>query len=142
MDYTDLVKIKGKRIRVGRGKAGRRGKTAGRGMKGAKSRSGYSPPPLFEGGSLPQHRRVASLGGFTSRNTPFEVVNVGQLAVFEAGSEVGVEDLVAKGLVRKRGQVKLLAGGEISIPLTLTVARASAAAVAKVEKAGGKVHSG
>ncbi|MBC8515304.1 50S ribosomal protein L15 [bacterium] len=140
MDYNDLVRIKRKRIRVGRGKGGRRGKDAGRGMKGAKHRSGYTPPPLYEGGSLPQHRRVVSLGGFTNINAVvYEVVNVGQLDCFEEGAEIGIQDLVEKGLVRKKGLVKLLGAGEVRHSLTITVDRASAAAIEKVEKAKGKV---
>ncbi|MCH7493099.1 50S ribosomal protein L15 [bacterium] len=141
MDYSDLVKTTRRRIRVGRGKAGRRGKTAGRGMKGAKARTGYHPPPMYEGGALPLHRRVPRLGGFTSRNQlVFQPVNVGALERFDEGAQVTVADLVAAGLVRGGRPVKLLARGEITKKITIEVDRASAAARAKIEAAGGSVR--
>lgn len=143
MDYKDLVKITERRQRVSRGKSGRRGKTAGRGTKGAKSRSGYTPPPMYEGGSLPLFRRVPSLGGFTNRNAKvFQPVNVGQLDKFDEGATVTVSDLVEAGLARKGMPVKLLASGEIGKSLSVEVDGASAKAVEKVEAAGGSVKIG
>ena len=140
MDYTDLVKTTKRRIRVGRGKGGRRGKTSGRGMKGAKARSGYTPPPMYEGGALPLHRRVSSLGGFTSRNqVVYQPVNVSALERFDDGATITVVDLVAAGLVRPGHPVKLLARGEITKKITIEVDGASASARAKIEAAGGSV---
>lgn len=141
MDYNDLVKTTKRRIRVSRGKGGRRGKTAGRGTKGAKARSGYSPPPMYEGGALPLHRRVPSLGGFKSRNqVAYQPVNVGALERFDDGAELTVADLVAAGLARDGHPVKLLARGDIAKKITIEVDGASAAATAKIEAAGGSVR--
>lgn len=134
------------RMRVGRGLGSGKGKTAGRGVKGQKSRSGVAIKG-FEGGQMPIHRRLPKRG-FT--NYPFRkhfaVVNLGRLqqAVdagrIDAGKPVDVEALIAAGLVtRVRDGVRLLAKGELKAKLNITVAGASKAAVAAVEKAGGKI---
>ena len=133
------------RVRVGRGIGSGLGKTAGRGQKGAKSRSGVSIAG-FEGGQMPLAMRLPKLRGNTSRDAmpvgPFRTysqpVNLRDLDRFEAGEEVTPESLKAKGLIRSiRKDVKLLGVGELTKKLTITVHAASATAREKVEAAGG-----
>ncbi|WP_413316883.1 50S ribosomal protein L15 [Agrococcus sp. 1P02AA] len=126
------------RTRVGRGEASK-GKTAGRGTKGTKAR--YSVRPGFEGGQLNSVMRAPKLRGFKNPfRTEYQVVNVGQLGeLFPGGGEVTVADLVAKGAVRKNQLVKVLAGGELSVALTIAVDKVSAAAEQKIVAAGGSV---
>ncbi|SHE72527.1 LSU ribosomal protein L15P [Desulfacinum infernum DSM 9756] len=127
--------------RVGRGSGSGLGKTAGRGTKGQKSRSGGGVPPWFEGGQMPLQRRVPKRGFHNLFRTEYQVVNVGDLGRFEAGAVVGPEELKAAGLVRKNAKlVKLLGNGEAAPGITLRVHKASASAVAKIEAAGGKVE--
>lgn len=128
------------RIRVGRGEGGRRGKTAGRGTKGLKARNTLRPG--FEGGQIPLVRRLPKLRGFNNPNKEiFTVVNVGVLAEeFASGSTVTIEDLRAKGLVRHRGRVKVLAEGELGHALTVQAHAVSGAARSKIEAAGGSVE--
>ena len=126
---------KGK-IRVGRGEGGRRGKTAGRGTKGLKARSSLRPG--FEGGQTPLAMRLPKLKGFTNPNKEeFAVVNVSELAVFDAGSEVTPEALREKGMIRHRGRVKVLAEGDLDRALTIKAHAYSKAAITKIEAAGG-----
>jgi len=128
------------RKRLGCGIGSGQGKTGGRGHKGQKSRSGGKVMRGFEGGQMPLIRRVPKRG-FTplSRNS-FQVINVGQLEKFEAGSKVDAAALFEAGLVRNAvDPVKLLAKGEVSKKLTVTVAAASASAKAKLEAAGGSL---
>ena len=141
MDYKDLVKVKKDRVRVARGKAARRGKTAGRGMKGTKSRSGGKLPTMFSGDSLPYYRKARSLGGFKNRNSiVYQVVNLSDInAAFDDGKKVTIKQLLKKGLVRKNNLVKLLGNGKIEKKIELTVNAASKTAIQKIEKAGGKV---
>ena len=131
-----------KRKRVGRGPGSGLGKTAGRGMNGQKSRSGYSRRWGFEGGQMPLVRRVPKRGFTNIFREEFAEVNVGRLGIFEAGAEVTPEALLDKGLLRKNEltRVKLLGNGTIDIALTIKVHKASAGAVAKIEAAGGKVE--
>lgn len=126
------------KTRVGRGE-GSKGKTAGRGTKGTKARKNV--PVRFEGGQMPIHMRLPKLKGFKNRNRiEFQVVNVGDLENhFPQGGAIGVADLVAAGLVRKNELVKVLADGDISVAVTVTVDKVSAAAKAKIEAAGGSV---
>lgn len=127
------------RIRVGRGESGRRGKTAGRGTKGLKARG--KVPLWFEGGQMPLQRRIPKLPGFKRpHREEFAVVNVGRLNVFEAKSTVAPEDLRARGLVKKRGKVKVLGEGEIDRPLKVKAHAFSLGAVEKIEAAGGQVE--
>lgn len=131
------------RKRIGRGNASGQGTTAGKGQKGQKSRSGKKRPYLaFEGGQYPLHRRLARQRGFVNPfRVEYEPVNVGELARFEANTEVGPETLVAAGLVKHPNKpVKILATGEIGVPLTVRAHRCSAAARAKIEAAGGRVE--
>ena len=127
------------KTRVGRGEAGKRGKTAGRGTKGTKAR--YQVPASFEGGQMPLHMRLPKLKGFKNNNKiAFQVVNVAALAsLYPSGGEVTVDDLVAKGAVRKGEPVKVLGNGDLAVALTVTVDAASSAARAKIEAAGGSV---
>ena len=132
---------KGKK-RVGRGDGSRKGSFSGRGCKGQKARAGFRMKPGFEGGQLPIIKRLPSQRGFTNIfKTEFDVVNVGQLTVFEAGTEVDLVKLVTAGLV-KTGQklVKILGDGEIDRPLTVKADKFTATAKAKIEAAGGKIE--
>jgi large subunit ribosomal protein L15 len=127
---------KKKKIRVGRGEGGRRGKTAGRGTKGLKARNTLRPG--FEGGQTPLSMRLPKLPGFTNPNKEeFAIVNLAALAVFDAGAEVTPETLRERGLIRHRGRVKVLAEGDLDKALTVKAHAFSAAAKQKIEKAGG-----
>ena len=127
---------KKKAQRVGRGEAGRRGKTAGRGTKGLKARG--SVRPGFEGGQTPLQVRIPHLKGFKRHNQEhYTVVNVEALEVFAAGSTVSVDDLRAKGLVKKKGKVKVLGQGDLSKSLTVEAHAFSGTAREKIEGAGG-----
>ncbi len=124
------------RIRVGRGRAGRRGKTAGRGMKGAKARSQISP--RYEGGQMPIHMRVPKKPGFRSPNKiEYTVINLDTLDNFDSGSTVDAEALRSKGLVRKKGPVKVLGRGDITKSLLVKANAFSERARSKIEEAGG-----
>jgi large subunit ribosomal protein L15 len=125
--------------RVGRGRAGVRGKTAGRGTKGWGARQ--QPKQGFEGGQMPLARRVPKLKGFTNPNrVEYAAVNVRRLSeVFESG-EVGPQEMHAHGLVRKGLPVKVLAHGEIDKALTVRAHAFSEAAKSKIEQAGGSVQ--
>lgn len=127
---------KKKKIRVGRGEGGRRGKTAGRGTKGLKARNTLRPG--FEGGQTPLAMRLPKLRGFNNPNKAyFAIVNLASLSEFDAGSEVTPETLRDRGLIRHKGQVKVLAEGELDRALTIKAHAFSAAAKDKIEKAGG-----
>ena len=135
------------RKRVGRGEGSGTGKTAGRGQKGAGSRSGAKERPRFEGGQMPLHMRMRKLRGPNKKmSMPFEpfrthtqAVNIKDLeARFESGAEVTLDALRDKGLgTRKDIPVKILAKGEISKPLTVHAHKFSAAARQAIEAAGG-----
>lgn len=130
---------KKKRIRVGRGEGGRRGKTAGRGTKGLKARSRLRPG--FEGGQTPLAMRLPKLKGFTNPNKErFAIVNVGSLNVFRKGSAVTPETLRERGLIRHKGLVKVLAEGDLEKSLTVRAHAFSASARQKIEEAGGTVE--
>ncbi len=131
--------------RVARGPGSGKGKTAGRGIKGQKSRSGVALNG-YEGGQMPLYRRLPKRG-FTKPNAKkFAVINLGQLQGFidagklDASAEVTEDALVASGLVRRKlDGVRLLGKGDVTSALNITVAGASKAAIEAVEKAGGKV---
>src|SRR5436309_11190869 len=138
------------RKRVGRGLGSGKGRYAGRGIKGQKSRAGsHAMPAGFEGGQMPIDMRLPKLRGNTSADAmpigPFRTysqpVNLRDLETrFDAGEEVTPESLKAKGLIRSiRKDVKLLGVGELTKKLTITVHGASAAAREKVEAAGGRL---
>ena len=126
------------KTRVGRGEASK-GKTAGRGTKGTKAR--YQVPERFEGGQMPLHMRLPKLKGFRNPfKTEYQVVNLDKLAaLYPEGGEVTVDDLVAKGAVRKNSLVKVLGQGEISVALQVTVDAVSGSAKEKITAAGGTV---
>jgi large subunit ribosomal protein L15 len=124
------------KTRVGRGEASK-GKTAGRGTKGTKAR--YQVPAAFEGGQMPLHMRLPKLKGFKNRfRTEYQVVNLDKIAErFPEGGTVGVEQLVAKGLVRNNCLVKVLGGGDVAVRLELSAHAFSASAKDKITAAGG-----
>ena len=126
------------KTRVGRGEASK-GKTAGRGTKGTKAR--YQVPERFEGGQMPMHMRLPKLRGFKNPfRTEYQVVNLDTLAVlYPKGGDVTVEDLVAKGAVRKGAPVKVLGNGDVSVKLTVSVQKVSASAQEKILAAGGSI---
>lgn len=126
--------------RLGRGIAAGGGKTAGRGTKGQKARSGPPLPAWFEGGQTPIHMRVPKLRGFKNRfRVEYTPVNVGRLADLAKGDEVTPETLARKGLVREGARVKILGDGELAAPLRVRAHAVSASARAKIEAAGGSV---
>ena len=126
-----------KKTRVGRGNAGARGKTAGRGTKGSKARN--QVPARFEGGQMPLHMRLPKLKGFRNPfRVEFQVVNLDKLAaLYPQGGEVTVDDLVDKGAVRPGRLVKVLGTGEITVALQVSANAFSASAKEKVAAAGG-----
>ncbi len=131
------------RKRVGRGPGSGHGKTASRGSKGAKSRSGFRFKRGFEGGQMPLHRRVPKRGFTNIFRVEYAVVNLDTLAeVFEAGSAVTPELLRERGLVRaSRAPIKVLGRGEISKALTVKAHKFSGSAAEKIAKAGGKAEA-
>jgi len=128
--------------RVGRGPGSGHGKTACRGQKGQRSRSGGGVPPWFEGGQMPLIRRLPKRGFKNPFRVEYEVVNIRDLAKrFSEGAVVDVKALKAAGLVKGRQvRVKLLGDGEIDFALTVKVHAASRSAREKIEKAGGRVE--
>ena len=119
---------KSPKIRVGRGEAGRRGKTAGRGTKGSGAR--HNVPENFEGGQMPLHMRLPKLRGFKNPfREEYQVVNLERLGqLFPDGGTVGVADLVAAGAVRSGARVKILGTGDVSVALQVTAHAFSASA--------------
>jgi len=125
---------------VGRGGAGARGKTAGRGTKGTKAR--YQVPANFEGGQMPIHMRLPKLKGFRNRfRVEYQVVNVAKLAdLFPDGGTVGIDDLVSAGAVRKGELVKVLGHGDPGgVKLDVSANAFSDSAREKIVAAGGSV---
>jgi large subunit ribosomal protein L15 len=128
------------RRRVGRGIAGRGGKTAGRGMKGQGARDTVKPG--FEGGQTPLMRRTPKAKGFKNPfRVEYVVVNLDTLAGFDAGTEVDPGVLRSRGLVHKHGLVKVLGRGELDKALTVRAHAFSAAAVRAIEAAGGRTET-
>ena len=124
------------KTRVGRGE-GSKGKTAGRGTKGTKAR--YQVPARFEGGQMPLHMRLPKLRGFKNpARVEYQVVNLAALStLYPEGGVVTVDDLVAKGAVRKNQPVKVLGQGDLTVKLQVTVNAFSATAKDKISAAGG-----
>jgi large subunit ribosomal protein L15 len=149
MKLHDLVPNQGSkknRKRVGRGTGSGKGKTAGRGMKGQKSRSGAGGKLYRQGGNLPFYRRLPFLRGqgFTPPNqVVYNEVNLDQLRdFFKANAEVTPESLDEARLLRdKRNPVVVLGRGDLDVALKVRVHRVSAGAKAKIEKAGGSVET-
>jgi large subunit ribosomal protein L15 len=129
------------RKRVGRGPGSGLGKTAGRGEKGQKSRSGFSRQPGFEGGQMPLHRRIPKRGFTNIFRKEYLTVNVERLNRFEAGTVVTPESLRDAGLLHKGNLgVKVLGNGDLKVALTVRAHKFTGAAVRKIEEAGGKAE--
>lgn len=127
------------RKRVGRGPGSGHGKTAGRGHKGFKARSGSGIKPGFEGGQMPLYRRLPKRGFTNIFAKEYAIISLGQLNKFEVGTEITNQFLVEAGLIGKGVAVKILANGEIKKALTVRVEKISAQAKAQIEAAGGQV---
>ncbi len=145
MDLSNLHPAEGSKhsanFRVGRGHGSGNGKTAGKGHKGQKARSGGGTRPGFEGGQMPLYRRIPKRG-FTNRNTKEIVgINVSALNKFEDGADVTVATLVEAGIVSNpRDGVKILGNGELTKKLNVTANAFSASAKEKIEALGGKAE--
>jgi len=144
MKINDLSPVKGskkKKKRIGRGPGSGHGKTACRGHKGQKSRSGGGPRPGFEGGQMPLQRRLPKRGFVNIFKKHYNIINVEDLNRFEPNSTLNMEVLKEAGLVKKiRYGIKLLGNGEISHPVVISVDRVSKTAKEKIHAAGGKVE--
>lgn len=129
------------RKRVGRGIASGNGKTAGRGHKGQKARSGGGVRPGFEGGQNPLYRRLPKRGFTNPTRKEFAIVNLDTLNRFEEGTNVTPELLIETGIVKNaRDGIKVLGNGEITVKLTVSAHKFSQSAVEKIEAAGGKTE--
>ncbi len=131
------------RKRVGRGSGSGMGKTSGKGNKGQNSRSGVSRDPAFEGGQMPIMRRLPKRGFKNDMfKTVYGVVNIARLEeVFADKSEITLEDIYARGLVRSGCPVKVLGVGDISRAVTVQAHAFSASAIEKIKNAGGEARS-
>ena len=144
MDLSNLRPADGAKqsdnFRRGRGHGSGNGKTAGKGHKGQKARSG-APRPGFEGGQMPLYRRIPKRG-FTNRNSKTIIgINVSALEVFDNDAVVSVETLIEQGIAKNpRDGVKILGNGELTKKLTVQANAFSAGAVAKIEALGGKAE--
>lgn len=129
------------RKRIGRGPGSGHGKTATKGHKGQKARSGGSIKPGFEGGQMPMQRRLPKRGFLPLSRKEYAVINVCQLDLFESGSVVDPAAVIGKGLASKiRDGIKILAKGEITKPLTVKAHKFSAAAKEMIVAAGGSIE--
>ena len=144
MKIHELSPAKGakkSRKRVARGPGSGHGKTACRGHKGQKSRSGGGSRPGFEGGQMPLHRRLPKRGFNNRFRKEYSIINIKDLGMFEANSSVNEMDILKAGLVSNiRDGIKLLGEGEISYPVEIKVQKASRTAKEKIEAAGGKIE--
>lgn len=144
MELHDLTPAPGSRRRarrLGRGTGSGRGKTAGRGTKGQKARSGGAKGAPFEGGQTPLVRRVPKRGFRNPLRREYAIVNVEQLNQFDDGTEVNPELLLETGIVRALGDgVKVLGNGDLARRLTVRAHRFSRSAIAKIEAAGGRAE--
>ena len=133
--------------RLGRGHGSGRGETAGRGTKGQKARTGGKIHRAFNGGQTRLSKRLPFMRGLGNSNTPFRhdyaIVNVADLIIFEAGSQVTPEELVEQGFMTKsqgKGLIKILGDGEVDRALNVRAHKFSVSARAKIEAAGGSVE--
>ncbi len=130
-----------KRKRIGRGPGSGHGKTATKGHKGQKARSGGSVKTGFEGGQMPMQRRLPKRGFTPLARKVYELVKIAQFEIFEAGSTVSIEELVKAGIITGvKDGVKVLADGELTKSLTIAAHKFSAAAKEKIAAAGGTVQ--
>ncbi len=145
MDLSNLNPAEGSvhsdNFRKGRGSGSGNGKTAGRGQKGQKARSGGHSAPGFEGGQMPLYRRLPKRG-FHNRNTKEIVaIDLDYLERFENGSEVSADSLIESGIVKNpRDGVKILGSGKLTKKLTVKANAFSASAKEKIEALGGKAE--
>ena len=138
MKLHELTPAKGSRKarkRIGRGPGSGTGKTAGRGHKGQRSRSGFSRRPGFEGGQMPLVRRVPKRGFTNIFRTEYAVVNVGRLDALDG--EVSPDTLIETGWIKKGELVKILGQGDLGKALTVKAHKFSQTARSKIEQAGG-----
>jgi large subunit ribosomal protein L15 len=144
MELNNLKPKKGARHakkRVGRGPGSGHGKTAGRGEKGQKSRSGFSRQPGFEGGQMPLHRRLPKRGFTNIFKKEYAVVNLSDLERFDNGATVDETALRQAGLVKGQNDgIKVLGNGKLSKKLTVSATKFSATAKSAIEAAGGTVQ--
>src|SRR5919109_4594481 len=144
MDLSNLKPAAGSKHpkkRVGRGHGTGQGVQAGRGHKGAQSRSGYKRKRGFEGGQMPLHRRVPKRGFHNHFRVEYAVVNLDTLAKqFDAGTVITPEVLREQGLIKSRQRIKVLARGDISKKLTVKAHKFSGKAAEKIVAAGGATH--
>jgi len=147
MNLHNLKPAKGsvrKNIRKGRGEGSKRGGTATRGHKGAKSRSGYSRTPGFEGGQMPLYRRVPKFGFTNINRIEYQPVNLDVIQKLiddkKVKKTISFDDFVSLGLVRKRELLKILGRGEIKSPITVQAHKFSKKAQEAIEAVGGKVE--
>ena len=132
---------KKERKRIARGPGSGHGKTACRGHKGQKSRSGGGTRPGFEGGQMPLHRRLPKRGFNNRFRKEYSIINIKDLSSFEANSNIDENALLDAGLVSTlKDGIKLLGGGEISHPVSIKVHKISKSAREKIEAAGGKIE--
>ncbi|MCI5156866.1 MAG: 50S ribosomal protein L15 [Candidatus Electrothrix sp. AUS1_2] len=143
MSLNNLSPNKGARKakkRVGRGPGSGLGKTAGRGHKGARARTGYSLNPGFEGGQMPLHRRLPKRGFTNTFKTSYKIISLSDLDRFEDGTTVDRQALLDAGLIAERDTlIKVLANGEISKKIQVEVDKVSRGAQEKIVAAGGTV---
>ena len=146
MIHKYLTKTTKNKKRIGRGYgSGKGGHTVGRGMKGAKSRTGYKlPRPGFEGGQMPLSRRLPKLKGFSRKyfqiRDKSQILKLNDLNVFKDGEEVDMKALVQAGLVSEKAiSVKILSNGELTKKIKLSGLKTSKQAAEKITKAGGKI---
>lgn len=145
MRLHDLSPAEGsrrERIRIGRGHGSGKVKTGGKGTKGQNARSGGGVPPYFEGGQLPLIRKLPYRRGFTN---PFRVdyreVNVRDLEAFPVGAQVGPEEFETMGVLRgRKGPVKVLGHGDLTVKLVVRAHKFSKSAREKIEAAGGTIE--
>ena len=144
MDLSNLKPAVGStktRKRIGRGQGSGTGKTAGKGHKGQKARSGGSIKPGFEGGQMPMQRRLPKRGFTPLTKKVYALVNLRDLELFEAGSVVDLEVLTQSGLVNSVGDgVKILGTGDLTKALTVKAHKFSKSALEKIAAAGGKAE--
>ncbi|MEW6759150.1 MAG: 50S ribosomal protein L15 [Acidobacteriota bacterium] len=144
MFLSELKPAKGavkKPKRIGRGPGSGHGKTAGKGHKGQKSRSGFHQNPGFEGGQMPLMRRIPKRGFTNIFAKKWEIVNVGRLSAFEGGSEVNAKTLKRAGLIRSETSlVKILGVGALDKAMTVVADAFSEKARQVIEAAGGRVE--